>query len=675
MRAIRNPELMRKGLEHLREHGLRETLDLARGVTAPDVALGYSCAGYVIDTGGVADFQPGQLVACAGAGSASHAEVVLVPANLVAVAPEGIDPRAAAFTTLGAIALQGVRRVQAALGERIVVSGLGLLGLITVQLLRVAGCQVLGVEPIAARRALGLELGAEQAVSPEEARDAVAAWSAQVGADACIVTAASSSDAIVNDAIQMVRRKGRVVPVGEVGLHLERAPLYAREADVLISTSYGPGRYDPSYEEGGIDYPIPYVRWTENRNMQEFLRLLGAGHVDVARLIDLERTVGDAPEAYAAVNSDRPPLAAVLTYDQQLAQPGEVVRVARPGGASAAAGGQIRVGLIGAGGFVRGVHVPNLLADGRARVVAVANRSGSSAANVARLVGGADATTEWRAVIEREDVDLVLVGTRHDTHAELASEALRAGKAVFLEKPLGLTREEIDRVWEAAADNERLAIGFNRPFAPLAEQLRSELPASLPRQVIYRVSAPLAPEHWLNDAAIGGGRILGEACHMYDFANWLCGTPARVWGAALPAVGGVRSPESTSVSIQYRDGSVATVHYSGAGAGTMPKERIEVMSGGRAWVLDDFTSLISYDTGGQRRTDRRRADKGHAALLGRVLDACLGQRLFEPGIGAAYAAQSVALSALEAIASGSVVDVRLPAERTAAAVPGPESIR
>jgi predicted dehydrogenase len=193
--------------------------------------------------------------------------------------------------------------------------------------------------------------------------------------------------------------------------------------------------------------------------------------------------------------------------------------------------------------------------------------------------------------------------------------------------------------------------------------------------VIYRVSAPLAPEHWLNDAAIGGGRILGEACHMYDFANWLCGTPARVWGAALPAVGGVRSPESTSVSIQYRDGSVATVHYSGAGAGTMPKERIEVMSGGRAWVLDDFTSLISYDTGGQRRTDRRRADKGHAALLGRVLDACLGQRLFEPGIGAAYAAQSVALSALEAIASGSVVDVRLPAERTAAAVPGPESIR
>ncbi len=662
-RAIRNPELVRRGLEHLREHGLRATLDLARGITAPDVALGYSCAGYVLDTGGIADFLPGQLVACAGANSANHAEIVSVPANLAAPAPEGVEPRAAAFATLGAIALQGVRRAEPTLGEQIVVSGLGLLGLITVQLLRAAGCQVLGVEPLAARRALALELGVQEAVAPESAADAVAAWTAGIGADACIVTAASSSDTIINAAVATLRRKGRVIPVGDVGLGLERAALYVREADVLISTSYGPGRYDPSYEEAGIDYPIGYVRWSENRNMQEFLRLLSVGQVNVERLIELERPLAVATEAYAAVNSSAPPLAALLTYEPPTERPADVVRVSRKGRSAPAAGGLVGVALVGAGGFVRGVHLPNLIADGRARVVVVANRTGTSAADAARLAGGAEAITDWRAAIAHDDVDLVVIGTRHDTHAEIAGASLQAGKAVFVEKPLGLTREQIDLVWHASVENDRLAIGFNRPFAPLAQQLRDELTMRTPRQLIYRVSAPLAGEHWLNDPATGGGRILGEACHMYDFANWLCGTPVRVWGGALPAVAGVRSPESSSVSIQYADGSLATVHYSGAGAGTMPKERVEVLCGGRAWVLDDFKTLISYD-GGERRRDQPRADKGHATLLARVLDACRGERAFEPGIGAAYAAQSVALAALEAIASGCTVAVKPAPEGT-----------
>jgi predicted dehydrogenase/threonine dehydrogenase-like Zn-dependent dehydrogenase len=657
-RAIRNPELVRRALEHAREHGIRQTLDLARGVTAPDAALGYSCAGRVLDTGGVAEFRPGQLVACAGAGSACHAEVVTVPANLVAAVPVGIEPRAAAFATLGAIALQGVRRCEPALGERVVVIGLGLLGLITVQLLRAAGCQVLGVEPVARRRELARELGVAEAVAPGESGAAVAAWSEGVGADACIVTAASSSDEIVNQAVAMLRRKGRVVPLGDVGLGLERAPLYTREADVLISTSYGPGRYDASYEEWGVDYPIAYVRWTENRNMGEFLRLVGTGQVEVERLIELERPLAAATEAYGAVNGAEPPLAAVLTYaDRGDRLSAEVVRVSRRGARPAAAAGRIGVALVGAGDFVRGVHIPNLLADGRARVVLVATRSATSATDAARLVGGADATTDWRAALDRDDVDLVVIGTRHDTHAEIAAAALSAGKAVFVEKPLGLSREEIDAVWRAATGNDRLAIGFNRPFAPLARRLASELSGGAPRHLVYRVSAPLASDHWLNDAATGGGRILGEACHMFDFANYLCGTPARVWGGALPAVAGVRSPESSSVTIQYADGSLATVHYSGAGAVAMPKERIEVLCGGRAWVLDDFRSLVSYDAGGERAHDQRPTDKGHATLLGRVLDACRGERPFEPGPGAAYAAQSVALAALEAIATGAPVEV------------------
>ena len=387
----------------------------------------------------------------------------------------------------------------------------------------------------------------------------------------------------------MVRRKGRVVPVGLIGLGLDRAPLYQREADVLISTSYGPGRYDPSYEELGLDYPFAYVRWTENRNMEEFLQLLASGDVRVEPLVDLEVPVDRAHEAYAAVNGPEPPLAAVLTYTSRPEGPTrEVVRVSGRGDRKA--GDPVRVAMVGAGGFVRGMHLPNLKRDPNARVDLVVTRRGTTATDVARQLGGARTATDWRVAVEDPEIDLVVIGTRHDTHAEIAAAALRAGKAVFVEKPLGLTREEIDDVWAAGRDNDRLAIGFNRPFAPLARTLGEQVRAQPgPIHLVYRVNAPLPHDHWLNDPAQGGGRLLGEACHMFDFANWLCGTPVRVLAAALPAPPDVASVESASVTIEYADGSVATVHYSGVGAGSMPKERIEVLRGGASWVLEDFT--------------------------------------------------------------------------------------
>jgi predicted dehydrogenase/threonine dehydrogenase-like Zn-dependent dehydrogenase len=671
MRAVRNPDLVLLTLRHAREHGIRETVGLVRNAISDDTVLGYASAGVVLDTGGLSDFSVGQAVACAGAGRANHAEVVSVPGNLVAPVPEGVELHEAAFTTLGAIAMQGVRRAEASLGERVVVVGLGLLGLLTVQILRAAGCVVLGVEPDSSRRELALQFGAEQALVPEQAVACVGEWTGGTGADTAIVTAAATSNTIVNDAVAMVRRKGRVVPLGDVGLGFDRAELYQREADVLISTSYGPGRYDPIYEDAGVDYPLAYVRWTENRNMEEFLRLLAARVLAVEPLVGLELPVERACEAYAALQAQPPPLAVVLRYpDSPRHTATESVRVqsrapTRSGGSPVRSGNSrvVRVGVVGPGSFVRGMHMPNLRADGYAPIVAVAARRGNVATDVARTTGGeVEAVTDWRRVVEHPNVDLVLIGTRHDSHAEIAAAALRGGKAVFLEKPLGLTREQIDDVWEAGGgDAAPLVIGFNRPLAPLSQRLHTEL-AQIggPLQVVIRVNAPLPSEHWLNDPEQGGGRVLGEGCHFFDYANWLCGMPLSVSGAAARQQTNVRTAESTSVTVSYESGSVASIHYSALGPASLPKERIEVLAGGRAWVLDDFQSLTSFDGSGSRRVEKGHGDKGHAALLGRALGACRGEDRFAPGLLAAYLAQSVALAAIEAISSRATRDVLAP---------------
>lgn len=660
-RAIKNPQLVAQTLRHARDHGVRETIGLVKGAVAEDLLLGYSTAGTIIDTGGVAGLHVGQRVAAAGAGQANHAEIVSVPANLVAAVPEGVSLRDASFGAIGAIAIQGVRRAGPTLGERVVVVGLGLLGLITMQALRAAGCRVAGVEPVESRRTLGKKLGAELVLEPAEAVEGVAAWTGGVGADAVIVTASAKSDDLVNDAVRMVRRKGRVVPVGEVGLGLAREALYEREADVLISTSYGPGRYDPSYEESGVDYPLPYARWTAGRNIEEFLRLLSEGLVKLDPLVQVELPVERAVEAYEALAGSSPPLAAALTYPERSASERSIPRSSAP--ASARNGSEIRIALVGAGAFMRSMHLPNLQSQDGISITTVVSRGGSSAASLARSLNGARPGTDWREAVDAPDVDLVVVATRHDSHAEISAAALRAGKAVFVEKPLGLTREQIDDVWAAGIQNDRLAIGFNRPFSELARRLEQEaglLPG--PSQLVYRVSSPVPRDHWLNDPLEGGGRILGEACHMFDFANWLLGTPERVIAAALPAPAGVGSPESASVTIQYADGSVATIHYSGLGSASMPKERIELLRGGRSWVLDDFRSLTSFGSDGTQ-TESSRGDKGHAELLRRTLAATRGEQAFEPGLGAAYLAQSVALASLESISSGQPVEVQRPPER------------
>jgi predicted dehydrogenase len=296
------------------------------------------------------------------------------------------------------------------------------------------------------------------------------------------------------------------------------------------------------------------------------------------------------------------------------------------------------------------------------RIKTVIARRGTTASDLVRSLRGGEAATDWRVAVDDPEIDLVVIGTRHDTHAEIAAAALRAAKAVFVEKPLGLSREEIDDVLDAGRENDRLAIGFNRPFAPLAQALRAEVEtAGGPVHLVYRVNAPLGAGHWLNDPLVGGGRILGEACHMLDFANWLCGAPSRVMSAALPAPDALASVESASITVEHAGGSLATIHYSGVGAGSMPKERVEVLRGGMSWVLDDFRTLTAWGPGGERKQESRGQDKGHAELMRRVLAACRGQGSFEPGLQAAYAAQSTALAALDSIAAGEARDVPLPA--------------
>ena len=356
-RAIKNPHLVAQTLRHAREHGVRETVGAVRGAVAQDNPLGYSSAGTVLDTGGDPGVHVGQRVACAGAGRANHAEVVSVPPNLVVPVPEGVSLRDASFAAIGAIAIQGVRRAEPSLGDRVVVVGLGLLGLITVQALRAAGARVAGVEPLERRRDLAQELGAELSLAPDEAEEAISAWTGGAGADAVVVTASAKGGDLVNQAVRMVRRKGKVVPVGDVGLDFDREALYEREADVLISTSYGPGRYDQSYEEGGLDYPLPYVRWTAGRNMEEYMRLVADGLVKLDELVELEVPVDRATEAYERLSGDAPPAAAVLTYPERAR---ETARVARSSAPAEHLDGEVRVALVGAGSFVRGMHVPNL---------------------------------------------------------------------------------------------------------------------------------------------------------------------------------------------------------------------------------------------------------------------------------------------------------------------------
>ena len=630
IRALKKPRAVKSVLKMAATQGLGHTRTVVTGKLSEGQPAGYSAAGRIVECGaGISDLKPGDRVACGGAQCAHHAEVISVPRNLAVPVPEGVDLASASTVSLGAIALQGVRRASPTLGETFVVAGLGALGQLTLQILRRNGCRVLGIDPAPDRRALASSLGLEWELDPDQPElvEQVHRLTSGNGADGVIITAGSPSDEIISQSFRMCRRKGRVVLVGNVGLHLRREDFYKKEIDFLISTSYGPGRYDPLYEEKGIDYPIGYVRWTENRNMGEYLQLLKEGAVRMDPLIQKRFPVDQAAEAYACLRQDADrPLLVLLDYPDST---GDVLRptvLVNPS-AGPARKDRVRLALVGAGSFLKAMHLPLLKTlEDRYQVRLVVSRSGASATQVARQCGAAEASTDLNRALEDPEIDALLVTTPHGTHADIVLRALSAGKHVFVEKPLAITQEELDRIvhfYEAAGENPPVLLtGFNRRFSPLVERIAQTLRnRSHPMILTCRVNAGYLPmDHPLHRPE-AGGRNLGEACHFYDLFNFLTQSRVeKVQGISIRPESGYYGPgDNFSAAFRFEDGSVAHLIYTALGNPGFPKERLEVFAEGRVYVLDDYLKLSVTGLQG-RNLELRKPDKGHRRELERFAE-------------------------------------------------------
>src|SRR5689334_9994864 len=619
--ARQRPDLVKAVVAKVKNEGLLNTFASVRDKMAASQALGYSAAGIVAAVADdVTEFQVGDRVACAGVGYASHAEVLSVPKNLCVHLPEGVSFESGAYGTLGAIALQGVRLAEPTLGESVVVIGLGLVGQLTVQLLKANGCRVFGLDLDAARVALALELGADKAaVSSETSAKEIETWTRGHGADAVLITAATDSNEPVELAAQVSRLKGRVIIVGMTGMNIPRQPFFSRELKLVISMSYGPGRYDPEYEERGHDYPLPYVRWTEKRNIESFLELIADQRINVERLTTHRFPIAEAERAYQLISGEvrEPNLGVVLNYDPEV----EVVRKVSLGAATPARKSEQRIvlGVIGAGGYVPAMLLPHFKTEG-VEFKSIATASGISAHDVGKRFGFAYAVSSAAEVLDDADVNLVVVGTRHDLHAELARKALERNKDVFVEKPLALDDEQLDAVLEEAGSSTgRLMVGFNRRFSPLAQRAKEFFTGcDTPLSMLYRVNAGRIPkEHWTQNAEEGGGRIVGEVCHFIDLMQFLAGAaPVSVFAESVSAKSSkIVDADSVFITLRFADGSNGAVAYLSEGDKGLAKERLEIFGGGRVFLLDDFRRATLYKDGREEQVALKAQDKGQQAMV------------------------------------------------------------
>lgn len=617
-KAKDRPDLVKQVLDKVKKDGLAPTIQTVVSRLDQPLPLGYSCAGIVAEVGsGAEEFAAGNRVACAGMGYASHAQTIFVPRNLSVRIPDGVTFEDASYVTLGAIALQGVRVADVRLGESVAVIGLGLLGQLTVQILKASGCRVVAIDLDPAKVELSREFGADLSVSrADDVLAAVAGFTAGVGVDAAIVTAATSSNDPTELAGEVCRDRGRVSMVGAVKMDIPRKVFYDKELELRLSRSYGPGRYDPEYEERGRDYPIGYVRWTERRNMEAFLRLVAAGQVTPGRLTTHRFQIGEAGLAYDILTGKTPAsfMGIVLEYPTPASHRPERTIELRGSRGSRGARGKVGLGFIGAGNFAKAVLLPRFAEVSSAELVGIATATGLNGRSVGDKFGFRYATTDFRRLLEDDDVDAVVVATRHNSHAFFAEQALRAGKAVFVEKPLALDEASLEKV--LAAQNESgalLTVGFNRRFSPMVQKLKAAFATNLPIAVTYRINAgPIPPDSWIHHPDEGGGRIIGEVCHFVDLAQHLVGTePAEVFAYGLGGDSGALH-DNVTINLRFGNGSIASINYLAGGDKTHPKELIEVFGGGTIGILDDFRRLTISRGGSRRRIRRVSQEKGFA---------------------------------------------------------------
>jgi predicted dehydrogenase len=622
-KAKSRPDKVQQVIQSVRQKGLVETYKLVTERLNALTPIGYSLAGVVEEVGGgIDEFAVGDRVACAGEGIACHAEFVSVPRNLCVRVPDGVDMKDAAYTTVGAIAMQGVRQAGVTLGDTVVVIGLGLIGLLGVQILKAAGCRVIGVDLDPQRVQLAKACGADIAIRRDEPslEDSVRQFTGGVGVDAAYIAASTKSNDPMELAGQLARDRGKVVIVGMVNVEADWRVYYAKELSVVLSRSYGPGRYDRNYEQKGIDYPISYVRWTEGRNMAEFLRLVQSGQVVPSRVGQKVFAFDNAPEAYDQLHespSDHP-IGILFEYP---ASASRERRITLPGIAKAgsAHNGCINIGMIGAGNFTTGTLIPALKQVQNVRLRAICSARGLTAKSAANRHGFDYCASDYREVLADKEIHAVVIATHHDTHARFTAEALRAGKHVFVEKPLALTREQLDEVVAAQAQTGRtVMVGFNRRYSPLSVAVRDFFgQRQSPIEVVCRVNAgTLKADSWYQDAEEGGWRIISEGCHFVDLIQYICGCrPVSVYAEMI----GGRIPggqnDNCVVTLKMADGSLGVIVYVANGDPCFEKERVEVFGQGRAAVIENWRVARLVAGGRTRKVNPKGSGKGHSQEL------------------------------------------------------------
>ncbi len=616
-KARKQPEKVQMVLDKVKTDGLLQTIDAVRSKLDQPLAMGYSNAGVVIGVGdGVHEFKIGDRVLSNG----RHSEIVNVPKNLCSRIPDNVSDEDAVFGVVGSIALQGIRLTAPTIGEAIVVTGLGLIGLLTVQILVANGCRVLGLDFDPKKTKLAREYGAETVTLGEGDDPLLVAnkFSRGRGVDGVIITAATNSDEPMHQAATMCRPQGRIVLVGVVGLNLKRSDLYEKEISFRVSCSYGPGRYDPEYEDNGNDYPIGYVRWTEKRNFEAVLDMISTGAIKLDALRTSRFDFSDAGQAYQKLIDSKSELGILLEYDVEKTEASRTVSLATAPVRTGAPAEKVVLGAIGAGNHAGRTLLPAFKAAG-ARLKYIASSQGMTGTHYGKKFGFEKNTTDTAELYADPETNTLVIATQHDSHARFVLQAVEAGKNVFVEKPLALTAPEIDAIEDACRSSAEkgsapaLMVGFNRRFAPLMQALKAALNTVEPMAIVYTCNAGFIPaDSWIHDPKKGGGRIIGEACHFIDIARFLTGS--RIATTKVTSIkaaeGQAQTYDTVSIALTFENGSIATVHYFANGHKSYPKERIEVFQSGGIAVLDNFVKLRGHGMSGLKNTRALRQDKG-----------------------------------------------------------------